>query len=131
MNNTLKTLVYLRADYTAVDAALATIPEDMSNYTDESVKAVNDAKEAVVRNRPITKQSEVDAMAKAINDAVAGLTYKAAQHSFSMHRIVVHQFIDICSCFQDFLFLIEVISAAPWVGAFFHCIQYDLKLGVI
>ena len=81
MNNTLKTLVYLRADYTAVDAALATIPEDMSNYTDESVKAVNDAKEAVVRNRPITKQSEVDAMAKAINDAVAGLTYKAADYT--------------------------------------------------
>ena len=81
MNNTLKTLVYLRADYTAVDAALATIPEDMSNYTDESVKAVNDAKDAVVRNRPITKQSEVDAMAKAINDAVAGLTYKAADYT--------------------------------------------------
>ncbi len=64
------------ADYTAVDAALAKIPADLSVYTAESVKALNDAKNAVVRDLAADKQSEVDAMAKAIEDAVAGLVKK-------------------------------------------------------
>ncbi len=64
------------ADYTAVDAAIAKIPADLSGYTDESVKALTDAKNAVVRDLSSDKQSEVDAMAKAIEDAVAGLVKK-------------------------------------------------------
>ena len=61
------------ADYAAVDAALAKIPADLSIYTDETVKAVNDAKDAVVRDLTDDRQAEVDAMAKAIEDAVTGL----------------------------------------------------------
>ena len=64
------------ADYTAVDAAIAKIPADLSGYTDDSVKALTDAKNAVVRDLSSDKQSEVDAMAKAIEDAVAGLVKK-------------------------------------------------------
>ncbi len=64
------------ADYTAVDTAVASIPEDLSVYTDESVKAVNDAKEAVVEKKFKSQQAEVDAMATAINDAVAALKKK-------------------------------------------------------
>lgn len=72
------------ADYSAVDEALAKIPSDKDLkelYTEASVKAVTEAKEAVVRDLDITKQSEVDAMAKAIEDAVAGLKYKDADYS--------------------------------------------------
>ncbi len=65
------------ADYTAVDAAIAKIPADLSGYTDDSVKALTDAKNAVVRGLSSDKQSEVDAMAKAIEDAVAALVKKA------------------------------------------------------
>ena len=64
------------ADYTAVDTALKKIPTDLSKYTDDTVKAVNSAKTAVVRNLPISKQSQVDAMAKKIETAVAGLKKK-------------------------------------------------------
>ena len=74
----IKGLVYRDADYSAVNAALASIPSDLSIYTDESVKAVEDAKAAVVSGKNITEQSEVDAMAKAINDAVAALVKKDA-----------------------------------------------------
>ena len=64
------------ADYTAVDTAIASIPDDLSIYTDESVKAVNDAKDAVVEKLFKSQQAEVDAMATAINEAVAALKKK-------------------------------------------------------
>ena len=66
-------LTYIDADYTAVDEAIASIPTDLSVYTEQSVAALNAAKDAVVRGKNITEQAEVDAMAKAINDAVAAL----------------------------------------------------------
>ena len=69
------------ADYSKVDAAIAKIPADLSIYTDETVKAVTDAKNAVVRNLDVTKQAEVDKMAKAIEDAVVGLKLKKADYS--------------------------------------------------
>ena len=68
-------LVYKAADYSAVEAAKATIPADLNDgiYTSASVKAVNDAVAAVVEGLDITKQADVNAMAKAIADAVAAL----------------------------------------------------------
>ena len=66
-------LTYIDADYTAVDEAIASIPADLSGYTEQSVAALNAAKDAVVRGKNITEQAEVDAMAKAVNDAVAAL----------------------------------------------------------
>ncbi len=68
-------LVYKAADYSAVEAAKAKIPADMSTalYTAASVKAVEDAVAAVVEGYDITKQAEVDKMAAAIEDAVAKL----------------------------------------------------------
>ena len=67
------------ADYSAVDAALAKIPADLSIYTEESVKALNDAVNAVVRGLPASRQAEVDAMAKAIEDAIAALVEKSTE----------------------------------------------------
>ena len=69
------------ADYTAVDAALAKVPADLTAYTDETVTALNNAKANVVRGKAFAKQSEVDAMAKAIEDAIAALQYKGADYT--------------------------------------------------
>lgn len=66
-------LVVADADYSAVNAAKATVPADLSGYTADSAKAVNDAVAAVVEGKKKTEQADVDAMAKAINDAVAAL----------------------------------------------------------
>ena len=65
-------------DYTAVDAAIAKFNAiaDKSVYTDASVKAVEDAIAAVVRGLDETHQAEIDAMAKAINDAIDALELK-------------------------------------------------------
>lgn len=65
-------LEYKPADYTAVDAAIANAEKlDPNDYKDFS--AVESAINAVDRTKNITEQAEVDAMAKAINDAVAAL----------------------------------------------------------
>ena len=72
-------LQYKGADYTKVDAALAkanALKKD--DYKDFS--AVETAVNAVVRGKNITKQGEVDAMAKAIEDALAALQYKGADY---------------------------------------------------
>ena len=73
-------LQYKDADYTKVDAAIAkanALKKD--DYKDFS--NVKDAVKAVVRGKKITEQSEVDKMAKAIEDAIAALKYKDADYT--------------------------------------------------
>ena len=70
----------ISADYTAVDAAIAKANAlNKDNYKDFS--AVETAVNAVARDKNITEQSEVDAMAKAIEDAIAALQYKDADYT--------------------------------------------------
>ena len=70
-------MTYLPADYTKVDEAIAKANAlDKDDYKDFS--GVEAAVKAVVRDKNITEQSEVDAMAKAIEDAIAALQYKDA-----------------------------------------------------
>ena len=73
-------LQYKDADYTKVDAAIAKANAlNKDDYKDFS--AVESAINAVVRDKNITEQSEVDAMAKAIEDAIAALQYKDADYT--------------------------------------------------
>ena len=68
------------ADYTAVDAAIARATAlDSSLYTNYS--AVEDSINAVDRGKSKAQQTEVDAMAKAIEDAVSALQYKGADYT--------------------------------------------------
>ncbi len=62
------------ADYTAVDAALVTVPAAFEAYTPDSVAALVTALKGVVRMLPAGEQTKVDSMAAAITAAVAGLT---------------------------------------------------------
>lgn len=63
------------ADYTAVDAALAKVPEDLSPYTQDSAAKLQSAVDAVVRGYGESRQTEVDAMAQNIEEAVAALAF--------------------------------------------------------
>ena len=73
-------MTYLPADYTKVDEAIAKANAlNKDNYKDFS--AVETAVNAVARDKNITEQSEVDAMAKAIEDAIAALQYKDADYT--------------------------------------------------
>ena len=73
-------LQYKDADYDKVDEAIAKANNlNKDDYKDFS--AVDSAVNAVVRGKNITEQSEVDAMAKAIEDAIAALQYKGADYT--------------------------------------------------
>ena len=73
-------MTYLPADYTKVDEAIAKVNAlNKDNYKDFT--AVEAAVNSVVRDKNITEQSEVDAMAKAIEDAIAALQYKDADYT--------------------------------------------------
>ena len=70
-------MTYLPADYTKVDEAIAKANAlNKDEYKDFS--AVEAAVKAVVRGKNITEQSEVDKMAKDIEDAIAALEKKPA-----------------------------------------------------
>ena len=73
-------LQYKGADYTKVDAAIAKVNAlNKDNYKDFT--AVEAAVNAVTRDKNLTEQSEVDAMAKAIEDAIAALQYRDADYT--------------------------------------------------
>lgn len=68
-------MTYLPADYAKVDAAIAKANAlNKDDYKDFA--AVENAVKAVVRGKNITEQAKVDAMAKAIEDAIAALEKK-------------------------------------------------------
>ena len=73
---------HISADYVAVDEALKNVPKDLSRYTDASVAKLNDAIAAVgERDKNVTQQEEVNAMAQAIQDAIDGLVRKSSGSS--------------------------------------------------
>lgn len=61
------------ADYSKVNEALAKVPTDLSKYTAESRLNLENAVNAVAWNLNISDQSQVDAMAKVIEEAVTAL----------------------------------------------------------
>lgn len=70
------------ADYTAVDAALTKAADTAQNRDDyTNFSDVDAAVNAVVRGYDRTHQSEVDAMAQAIRDAVKNLVLKGADYT--------------------------------------------------
>ena len=77
INDAIGALEKYPADYTAVEEAKkAAEALDKSLYTEESMKKVDDAVKAVVEGKKIDEQKDVDAMAKAINDAVTNAVLK-------------------------------------------------------
>lgn len=78
----MENLEYLPADYTAVDEAIAAAGlVDRSLYTQESLAELDSAVAAVDRSLDVSDQPEVEAAAKAIEDAIAGLEYLPADYT--------------------------------------------------
>ena len=80
INDAVEALVYKSADYTELDkaeeAAKALNKDDYEDFSE-----VEKALAAIDRTKNIPEQADVDAMAKAINDAVANLVKKAPASS--------------------------------------------------
>lgn len=80
IENAIKALVLRSADYTAVDAAIAKV-KALNGDLYKNFSDVTAAVKAVDRNKNFKEQAEVDAMAQAIEDAIAALEYKDADYS--------------------------------------------------
>lgn len=92
----INSLQKLSADYDALNDAVAAGLEklgadDIGNYTDASVKTLQNAitaAQGVAEGLDITHQDEIDALAKAVNDAIKGLTLKGADYTALDEAIV-------------------------------------------
>ena len=69
------------ADYSALDEALATIPINLSIYTDESVADLQAVVDGINRNLDVTNQEQVDKYVIAVSNAVAALKLKSANYA--------------------------------------------------
>ena len=77
----LSNMLFDLADYTKVNEAKAKVPSNLNIYTEETVNALQDALAAVEEGKNITEQTEVDAMANAINEAISKLVLKDADYT--------------------------------------------------
>ena len=75
INEAIDQLEYKAADYTEVDKAIEKANK-LNKYNYKDFSKVEDAIKTVVRSKNITEQDEVDAMAKAINDAIDALVFQ-------------------------------------------------------
>ena len=73
LNKAIEGLIIKPADYSALDEVLTKIPEDLSDYTKDTVEALNTAINAVVRDKLITEQQLVDQMCVDIETALTNL----------------------------------------------------------
>ena len=77
----LSDMLFDLADYTKVNEAKAKVPSNLSLYTEETVKTLKDALNAVEEGKNITEQTTVDGYAEAINKAINNLVLKDADYT--------------------------------------------------
>ena len=80
INEAINSLVIKDANYKKVNEAKAKVPSNLNIYTEETVNALQEALDAVEEGKNITEQTEVDAMAKAIYEAISKLVLKDANY---------------------------------------------------
>lgn len=81
LTDAIEALKLKSADYTALEAAIAKIPVNLSIYTDESVNTLNDVLNSIDKNLDITQQNRVDEYVIKVNNAVASLVLKSADYA--------------------------------------------------
>ena len=101
------------ADYRAIDAAREQIPEDLSLYTEASVKNLNDLLASVNDRLSMDEQDQVDAMAKAIEDAIAALEYRGADYTAVEEAIAKAEALDP-EDYTDFSAVTAAIEAVEY-----------------
>lgn len=103
------------ADYSEVDAAIAAYNEiDKTIRTQETLDAVQAAIDAVDRTKNIKQQSEVDAYADAINEAIANLKYIAADYSLVEQAIAAAEAVENKEWYGNYDRVQAAIDAVDW-----------------
>jgi len=81
ISTAISNLVYAPADYTAVEQALAGVPEDTSIYTTLSLTTLNTVIRGINYTYTADKQATVDKYVTSINNAIAKLKLKSASYT--------------------------------------------------
>ncbi len=113
INAAIDNLVLKGADYTEVNEAIDKVPSDLSVYTEDTVKILQDALKAVREGKDITEQAIVDNYAKAINEAITGLLYKDADYTAVKKAIESANKLDKNN-YVDFTEVIKAINAVDY-----------------
>ena len=104
---------YRDADYAKVEAAIAAAGElnkaEYTNFAD-----VEAAIDAVVYGKKIVDQAEVDAMAKAINDAIKALQYVPADYTDVYAAIAEAEAIENKDYYANYYRIDEIIAGIDW-----------------
>ncbi len=104
---------YRAADYTDVDAAIAEAEKlDSTIYTNYSI--VEEAIAAVDRTKKIVDQDDVDAMAAAIREAIAGLEYILADYSDVEKAIDEAEAVENKDWYANYDRIQEIIDGIDW-----------------
>ncbi len=77
----IRTGIAIGSDYSAVYAALETVPEDLSLYSNATATRLQKAINSVKYDLPLSDQATVDKYAKDISNAVSSLVYKSADYT--------------------------------------------------
>ena len=104
---------YRDADYSGVDDAIADANAlDRNKYTNFSI--VDDAIAAVDRTKKIVDQDDVDAMEKAIRDAIKGLEFVLADYSDVEKAIEEAEAIENKDWYANYDRIEEIIAGIDW-----------------
>ncbi len=85
LNKAVDSLRFIPGDYTELEKAQSRVPKDLSIYTPESVKALQEALDAsrqpAAEKWDISRNDEIHTLAENLNKAVDGLKLKAADYT--------------------------------------------------
>ena len=95
-------LILKPADYSALEKAIATIPSDLSIYTEESVADLQEIIDNIDYSLDVTQQEQVDEYAEQITQAISNL--KEECWFVRLFKIIVSIFKSIILCFENCIF---------------------------
>ena len=112
LEQALAALTLKAADYSDLDKALKQAKDiDRNLYTEKSLKVLDDAVAAIDRDKTILEQEDVDAMERAVSDAIRGLTFKPADKTKLESAIQNAEKLD-ANAYKDFSKVKSALKAA-------------------
>ena len=115
------------ADYSKVEAAKAKAAAlNSESYTTESWTALQNAIKAVVYGKSVEEQAEVDAMAKAIEDALTKLVYKTVDVTSLRNAIAKAESLT-ANNYKDFSGVTQALALAKQILGYEHPTQADVQ----
>ena len=115
LNAAISALEYADADYSAVNTALDRVDTlgDLSDYTEESLEALDSAIAAVVEGLKANEQALVDSMAQTLNDTIDSMELLLADYTSVENAVAALEMLDE-SNYTNYAIVTNAINAIDW-----------------